>query len=156
MLAAAVLVASACGGGQVDTREVERSLVDGFVPDGAARVEGADCPNQVDRGAGGSFVCTVQIGSQELSVRVVQVDDDGTVRFEQLQTVLDAGEVADDVARQVGRELGQLVTATCGDDPFLVVDEDEPFECDVVDGHGSVLVVRARFDGDGVLTVEPV
>lgn len=156
LLGAGTAILAACGGGgRVDTREVERALLADFVPVEGVVADAADCPNQADRGAGGSFVCTVEIDGQELRVRVVQVDDDGTVRFEQTQTVLDAAQVADEVAGDVGRELGQLVTATCGASALIVIDDEGVVECDVVDENGSVLPVVARVGDDGVWSVEP-
>jgi hypothetical protein len=144
-----------CGGaGRLDTREVERVLVaDYAVVDGVVN-ERAECPNQVDRGAGGSFICTLTLDGQMLEVRVVQVDDEGTVRFEQLQTVLTAAEVADQVASEVGRELGQVVTATCGSSSVIVVDDDG-FVCSVLDENGSSLEVTAEVSDDGEITVAP-
>ena len=155
-LALVTAVAVGCGGsGRVDTREVERALVADFVPIEGVAVDGAECPNQVDRGAGGSFLCTVTVEGQELEVRVVQVDDDGAVRFEQQQTVFEAAQVNGQVATQVGRELGQLVTATCGDSSLIVVDPGGRVTCEVRDENGSVLTVVAELGDDGVLSVTP-
>jgi hypothetical protein len=156
VVALALVTGAGCGGaGRVDTREVERGLVADFVPLDGVAVEGAECPNQVDRGAGGSFLCTVSVDGQQLEVRVVQVDDDGTVRFEQQQTVFEAAQVNAEVASQVGRELGQLVTATCGDSQVIVVDAGASVTCDVIDENGSVLTVVAELGDDGVLSVAP-
>jgi hypothetical protein len=148
--------ATACSGaGRVDTRDVERSLIADYVVVEGVSVDAADCPNQVDRGAGGSFICTVTVDGQDLAVRVVQVDDDGTVRFEQQQVVFDANQVAIDVAAEMGRELGQPVTATCGSSPLIVADEGELVRCDVVDENGTTLAVDAEVGDDGVLSVTP-
>jgi hypothetical protein len=150
-----LVVPAGCGGaGRLDTREVERALVaDYAVVDGVVN-DRAECPNQVDRGAGGSFVCTLTLDGQTLEVRVVQVDDEGTVRFEQLQTVLASAEVAEQVAAQVGRELGQIVTATCGTSAVIVVGDDG-FTCTVLDESGSTLEVTAEVGDDGEVVVAP-
>lgn len=154
-VALAVLAVGCGGAGRVDTREVERSLVSDYVVVEGAVVETADCPNQVDRGAGGTFVCAVTVDGQQLDVRVVQVDDDGTVRFEQQHDVFDAAQVAGEVASEMGRALGQPVTARCGSSPLIVTEPGALVRCEVVDENGSVLPVDAEVGDEGVLSVTP-
>jgi hypothetical protein len=154
LVAVAMLVG--CGGaGRVDTRDVERALMADFVVVEDVAIEAAECPNQVDRGTGGSFVCNVQIDGQDLPVRVSQIDEDGTVRFEQQRMVFESSRVAAQVASEVGREAGQLVTASCGESVLIVVDVDDEVRCVVVDENGGRLVVVARLGDEGVLSVQP-
>jgi Domain of unknown function (DUF4333) len=79
----AALALSACGTKVLNTGKLETSIKQGIEQQAGLRVKSVGCPNKVKIKAGDTFNCTaVTTGGDRATVRVVQQDDEGHVRYQ--------------------------------------------------------------------------
>jgi uncharacterized protein DUF4333 len=80
---AAAFALSACGTRMLNTDKLEAKIKEGIEQQAGVRVKSVDCPSNVELKAGGTFNCTaVTTGGDRATVRVVQQDDQGHVRYQ--------------------------------------------------------------------------
>jgi hypothetical protein len=79
----AAFALSACGTKMLNTDKLETKIKQGIEQQAGVRVRSVNCPSNVEIKAGGTFNCTaVTTGGDRATVRVVQQDDQGHVRYE--------------------------------------------------------------------------
>ena len=79
----ALLALSACGTRVLNTDKLETSIKRGIEQQAGVRVKSVSCPNKVELKAGGTFNCiALTTGGDRATVRVVQQDDQGHVRYQ--------------------------------------------------------------------------
>jgi hypothetical protein len=79
----AALALSACGTKMLNTDKLEPKIKQGIEQQAGVKVKSVDCPSDVELKAGGKFNCTaVTTGGDRATVRVIQQDDKGNVRYQ--------------------------------------------------------------------------
>ena len=79
----AALALSACGSKMLNTDKLETSIKQGLQQQTGVRIKSVSCPDKIKLEAGGTFNCTaVTTGGDRATVRVVQQDDQGHVRYQ--------------------------------------------------------------------------
>lgn len=142
MLAALLATTAACsvsvgGDEKLDTAEIEQAVAEGLATPDGPRVEEVRCPDDVELSAGDRFACTAVIEGLDVEIEVTQEDDEGSVRWERVQAVLDL-----ETARAVIADgFAGDVEVDCGGEAFAVAEPGDRLECRVTDAAGSVVVV---------------
>jgi hypothetical protein len=83
---ALVMLGAACTP-TLDTEGLEEQISSLLEERGGPTVTSVDCPEDVEAEAGGTFECTATGEDDAWLVRVTQVDDEGTVEIELVDTV---------------------------------------------------------------------
>ncbi len=85
-LAAAAALAggltSGCGTETLDSSQVEREIKEGIEKQSGPGTIQVECPDDVEKEAGGRFTCTARTPGAEAPVEVVQRNDEGNIRWE--------------------------------------------------------------------------
>jgi hypothetical protein len=142
---AALLVS--CSSDSVDTATVRESLREDYLERTGAEVENVDCPDEVPRDLGTSFVCTLEVDGQTLEVVATQTDGDGTIGFSQKQALIEVGAVIAGIQEYAQSELRVSVTVDCGRRAVAVVDLGGTFDCTATDENGTAVVIRVTAGG---------
>jgi hypothetical protein len=114
----AVAVAFAGCGGGIDGDDLEAEITkDAEGLQDPLVLDGVDCPSP-ETEEGDTFTCTVTVKGQETELEVVQTDDDGNVRYDDLATLAEGPAVDDTAAdeasvRSVIDAVNKDVTALC-------------------------------------------
>jgi hypothetical protein len=142
-----VLVAGACGGSDppdLDLAKAERVIrrLSTTAYAAEAEVGGVKCPARVEQKEGLVFACTVAIDGEPLTFRVVQKDDGGNVRIEQIEAVTFTSKVEDFVAayaRENGRQASEV---SCGEANLSTRAPGQRFSCTVEFEDGTTGTAR--------------
>lgn len=85
-LAAAAALAggltSGCGTETLDSSQVEREIKEGIEKQSGPGTIQVECPDDIEKEAGGRFTCTARTPGAEAPVEVVQRNDEGNIRWE--------------------------------------------------------------------------
>jgi hypothetical protein len=130
------LVAGACGGSDspdLDLAKAERVIrrLSTTAYADEADVGGVKCPERVDQKEGLVFACTVAIDGEPLTYRVVQKDERGNVRIEQIEAVTFTSKVeafVESYARENGRPAREV---SCGEAKLSTRAPGQRFSCTV-------------------------
>jgi uncharacterized protein (UPF0212 family) len=154
LLVGALVGLSACTSGpdQLDVARVRRAVDTRArldypgVPLGQTR-----CPKAVDKRRGGSFVCTVPVGSLKLRVRVAQRDANGHIQLAAQQAVIQKTSAEQFVAQHASIS----AVVNCGTQAVLVLAPGARFPCSVSFTDGTMQTVSVRVvDTAGTVVIE--
>jgi hypothetical protein len=134
----------------LDTDKAERTIREELERTYGTSTEAVDCPEREAK-QGDVFDCTARIEGQPLRVRVTQKDDDGNVRFEATQAVLDLQKASGEIERAIREQTGIPVRVECGPQRLLIRDPGSTFDCQAtaVSGGASRRVAVTVKDIDG-------
>jgi hypothetical protein len=80
-LIALAIAFAGCGGGEIDAGDLEAEITKDAEQEVNVVLDGVDCPSpETDEGA--TFTCTVTVKGEDKDLEVVQIDDDGNVRYD--------------------------------------------------------------------------
>jgi len=99
------------------------------------------CPSSVRKQKGLEALCTVTVEGQPVEIRVVQVDDKGSVVPKRIAAVLSTAK-AEELVR---RKYSDIATVTCGPTPYITAKVGDEFSCEVTssnDGRRAKVVYR--------------
>jgi hypothetical protein len=125
------------GGKKIDAGKLERSISETVSGSVGVVPERVDCPDDVALKKGHTFQCTARVNGQDAAVRVTQSDDDGNVRFENVDALLSTQKLVDAIANGVNQQTGRRVTVNCGSRQVLVEPVGARLSCQAVTASGE-------------------
>jgi hypothetical protein len=134
----------ACGEpDRLDPAVLERLLPGQIAPEHPEVVTDMVCPPRIDKRVGVVVECTAALAGAPVTVRVVQLDDNGAVRAELDAPLLDVGRSAAVLAARFTKDLGVSTTIECEGAPLRVLVVGEKLRCTARDPslRSRVLVV---------------
>jgi hypothetical protein len=130
-LAGATLLLAACGGDDtLDTEKAASEIRRGLEGQTGLEVDGVTCPEEILADAGATFECVATLEGQRLQITVTQKDDDGNVRWEADQAVIDLRKAEREVAAQIAEQTGVPVSVDCGTRTVSINDPSDEFSCE--------------------------
>ena len=149
--AAAVLVATGCGGTEIDDAKAERFIEATVTEQVGARVESVECPTGLTAKKGETFECTVtgDDGSTGRTV-VTEKDDEGNVAVS--APFIHVRDLEEQILRGLKDEMGGSAELDCPE--IIVGEKGDTFECAVRSAGGESTVLVTQTDDQGNVRYE--
>jgi hypothetical protein len=152
--AALAALAAGCGQpAQLDVDRAEASIRTQLAGAWDVPVRSVTCPDDIDVEQGARTTCRATISAGTVDVVVRQTDDEGALAVAPSRAVLVTARVADDVEAVLADRFDRDdATVSCPGAAVRIVEPDDTFTCEAVDGdERKDVVVRVR-DARGALT----
>ena len=113
------------------------------------------CPDGQVISKGATFECTGTVAGQDITLTVVQKDDQGNVSYESKQSLIEVRAAQDGIAADATKRLGATTTATCpapGGAAWIVALPGATFDCTYRSSKGSGSATVTVKDNNGNIT----
>jgi hypothetical protein len=151
---AASVALAACGDGADRVAETETAIagvLEERLTDAGLEGEVAvTCPDDADLEAGSRLVCDVAVGAAGAQAVAFDIGPEGELAL--AVSVIPAVAAEDHLAGELSAAAGDDVEVSCGDEPLLVGEVGDQFECEAVRGDGATFTVAVELTGlDGAV-----
>ena len=156
VLSLALLLGGCASASRVDPQSIEQLVPNAVWPSAPELVADVRCPVEIERGIGTEVACSLTFAGTPAEAIVTQVTDAGSVAIDFAPTVLEAAELAEDVADRLSADLDLDVTVRC-DDPFpaQLLEVGATYVCTATDPQERPLrFVAELIDPEGTFTLE--
>jgi hypothetical protein len=154
VLAASLVAVAACGDGGDRVAETEVAIA-GVLGDrlADAGLDGdvtVSCPDDAELEAGSRLVCDVAVGDAAAQAVALDIGAEGELAL--AVSVIPAVAAEEYLAAELSTAAGDDVEVSCGDEPLLVGEVGDRFECEAVRADGAAFTVAVELTGlDGAV-----
>ena len=140
LIASLVSGLSACGK-TIDPEKMTTSISEKLGTAGIP-VESLECPDDIALEQGDRFECQLVLeGDKEVTVEVVQKDDEGNVDWQARGLIL-RDKLEETIQSQIKSQAEADFTVDCGEDKAIVALKDESFDCVATDAEDRSITIK--------------
>jgi hypothetical protein len=134
LVTVALALIGACGGpDKIDAGGLARKLPAAVLPAHPELVTAVSCPEPIPRELGTVTTCRATLAGTGVDLHVTQVDDNGAVRVQLDDTLLDVDQLSARIAQRLTTDIGIPVSVRCEGPPVVVLHVGDEFRCEARD-----------------------